>query len=241
MEQPEFQVPPEGYLMDEDGYDHQSCSDFDEFEDLVNDAGTERRLIAIFKKCNKDFDVIETPAGNLFVVNFDGVLHVVDDFYIQRAEEWLMDQVNGGKVENYITLSDFNKEFWESADGVLVYHGTYRDRVEDIQKEGLQPRYETRGLENRGMGDAVFTSPDHETASGYYEVVIEINVGAMKADGYMPEVSMEGPIEEKEAAEALAHLIGLEDWYVDIEAGYDTGTVAFYGVIPPKYLRFPSS
>ena len=61
----------------------------------------------------------------------------------------------------------------------------------------------------------------------------------MKQDGYMPMVGMEEPIEEQELEEALAHKIGLEDYYSEIESsdGLSPDTVIFYGVIPPKYLR----
>ena len=235
LDNQEFQIPSYGYTQDDET--QFDCEDFNEFEDLVVQCSTEAQLITLFKKCHSDYDKIETPSGIIYQLLIDGESFVVEDFSIQSAEEWVRDKSWSGRTSEYITMRDFNEEFWESADGVLVYHGTAEDRLQDILTNGLEPRDETRGIANRSMGAGVFTSPDAGQADYFYDRVIEINVGAMKADNLILPVSMEGPIEESEAEDALAHMVGLEDYHADVEQGLDPGTVVFYGVIPPNFLR----
>jgi hypothetical protein len=104
--------------------------------------------------------------------------------------------------------------------------------------EGLNPMCETRGIANRSTGCAVFASYSRDVAEYYSKgAVIGIDIGKMKAEGYMVEVSQEDPISEKEALELLAHKIGLDDFYYEVEHGMDTDTVILYGGIPAKYLK----
>ena len=95
----------------------------------------------------------------------------------------------------------------------------------------------TRGISNRSTGAAVFTS-DVPPIAGY-EVVLEIDIGQMKADGKQLSVSKEEPLEEEDAKEALAHKLGIENYYGESYSsdGLDHGTVIFYGSIPPQYIR----
>ena len=62
----------------------------------------------------------------------------------------------------------------------------------------------------------------------------------MKADGYMPEVSMEGPIEDALQKKKLGEMVGIPEYYPEQEynsEGLYTTTVIIYGNIPPKYLK----
>ena len=59
----------------------------------------------------------------------------------------------------------------------------------------------------------------------------------MKADGYMPRVSKETPVEDGELESALAWAIGIEDYEPEYESGLDPGTVVFYQEIPIKYVE----
>jgi len=143
-----------------------------------------------------------------------------------------------GNVYDYYPEQDFNEEFWRGVyPGYKVYHGTTEENLPDIQQHGLEPRDKTRGISNRSTGSGVFTSDNVETAQYSYDIVLEIDVGQMKQDGYMPVVGMEDPVEESELEGALAHAIGIEDYDAEHEQGLDPGTVIFRDVILPKYLR----
>jgi hypothetical protein len=71
----------------------------------------------------------------------------------------------------------------------------------------------------------------------YGDVIVEIDTEAMKKDGFTPEASRESPLVETNAEEALAHRLGLEDYYAYREQGLDPDTVALFDHIPAKYLR----
>ena len=132
---------------------------------------------------------------------------------------------------------NFSKEFWDGVtNGSMVYHGTDEDNWETIQAEGIGCRDDTRGMSNRSVGCAVFVSHNYETTDYYYDIIIQIDIGQMKADGYMPDASQEPEIEEAEALQSLASAVGVDDFHVDIESGMDPETVIFNGGIPAKYL-----
>ncbi len=154
----------------------------------------------------------------------------------EDAKEWIYGI--GDNAWQYIDQQDFNEEFWKNVgQGEKVYHGTQEDRIKDIMEIGLSTMDETRGINNRSTGSAIFTSPSAEIASYYYPIVIEINVGQMKVDGHMPQASKESPVDEAEILQTLANKIGLEGFYADYEQGLDPETIIFYGNIPVKYLR----
>ena len=203
----------------------------------IEEAENIEEKLRFIKMCAEDFNEISTPVGKILSFSLDGKIYILEDDVMSEAYEWISDQVIYGRVENYITLQDFNKEFWDDVSNDFhVYHGTNEDRVDDITREGLQARDETRGIANRSTGAGVFTSSEPDTPSNYYDIVLQIDVGQMKKDGYMPDVSMEEPIQEKIAIEALANMIGLDNYEAELEDGYDYGTVIFYGNIPSKYI-----
>jgi hypothetical protein len=95
----------------------------------------------------------------------------------------------------------------------------------------------TRGMSNRSVGCAVFTSHNYETTEYYYDIVLQIDLGAMKADRYMPDVEREPDVEEAESLSSIAHAIGLEDWEPEVEQGMDYETIIIHGNIPIKYIK----
>ena len=204
----------------------------------IEDSEDLEEKLRFIKMCAEDIDEIFTPSGKILSFKLDGKIYILEDNAISEAHEWLSDQVIYGRVEDYITSKDFNKEFWDEIDNdFFVYHGTSEERLNNILKNGLQPRDETRGIANRSTGAGVFTSSEPETPQNYYDIVLEINIGLMKRDEYMPNVSMEEPLQEAIAEEALASLIGIKDYYAEREQGLDEGTIIFYGGIPPKYIK----
>jgi len=214
-----------------------SCNIEDEIDYLSSPA----ELFGYLQHCKIPYEIVDFENESVLVVDI-GELSVITDyktgpFSIETAESFVNNISWHDTAWKYLGEKDFSKEFWDDVStGYTLYHGTNEDNIESIQENGIGARDKTRGISNRDTGSAVFTSPDSETASYYYEVVLEIDVAQMKADGYMPRVSLEGPIEEAEMLNAIAHKLGLEDYDAEIEQGLDPGTIIFYGSIPPKYL-----
>jgi hypothetical protein len=138
---------------------------------------------------------------------------------------------------------DFNKNFWIHPH--TLYHCTPDEHVPAIEQNGLRPSSKTRGISNRGVGAAVFTTMHYEEVDSlrmsYGDNVFMIDTKAMKQDGYMPEVSLEPEWEQAKKLEFIYHKLGKEDMeasrFVDSSDGVSEGTVIVHGAIPAKYLK----
>ena len=216
--------------------------DYATWTDEVEEASGIQQVSAILQKWGatdgRYADYLKQPVLTFLMNGTPYVISDLNEPEPKTAEEW----VHGFSwaphtIWEYLPERDFNKEFWEGVtNGSVLYHGTTEDNWEDIQREGLGCRDDTRGTSNRNVGCAVFTSHNMETTDYYYDIIIQIDVGQMKADGYMPRVSQEPEIEEAEALQSLASAVGVDDFHVDIESGMDPETVIFDGGIPKKYL-----
>ena len=179
---------------------------------------------------------ITLPNGETLYVTDDDVITGVEDGYpsIESKENWLAD----ADVDKYYPNVEqrWNDEFWESPSP--LYHATPKENVANILKHGLQARNQTRGLSNRAVGSAVFTtSESEETAQGSYgDTVFEIDMEAMAQLPDRPFVSQEPPILEAELREALARLMGFEDYYDEPSSDISPYTVIIYGEVPPQFL-----
>lgn len=148
------------------------------------------------------------------------------------ATEWLYNIMN---PEEYIEQKDPLESFW--SDGTYVYHGTEEDNLESILTNGLMADSRTRGLSNRGIGDAVFTTFDPEEAERYGDIVLQIDIGSMKNNGITFPVQMETDFEDAEVKSSLAHMLGLRYYEPEIEHGMSDQTVVIHGNIPPQFIR----
>lgn len=190
-------------------------------------------------------DAASTKKANpITVVTVEGQRYVVEvssERFGSMTEigTWLED-LSEYDLGQYVGFKDFNEEFWDGADGLVLYHATDPDNVEDILRDGLSPRSDSRAMSNRNIGSAVFMGTSPETISSYGDAVIAIDVGAMKANGYMPRASQEEPFEKAHMKEALAHKLGIEEYDATDEyyrnEGLSEDTVVFFGPIPPQYL-----
>jgi len=185
-----------------------------------------------------------SPADPLVTVTIRNRVYVVDfsSENVEEAHEWLSG-IWDHNLANFVPCPDHNVEFWDGireGPGTILYHATDSENLESIKRKGLQAASETRSMSNKGMTDAVFTSWNENAIGSYGDMVIAIDVGLMKQDGYMPRVSKEGPFEDEEMRSALAYKLGIEyDAYSQYASeGLSEETVAFYGNIPPKYLSF---
>jgi hypothetical protein len=160
----------------------------------------------------------------------------VNDFVNEAEEE---DALQFG-----INTPDVSDEFWgPGGDPPPLYHATPRKNVRSILRDGLGPRSETRGISNRWVGDAVFTSTElGELEDGSYgDAIFEIDTAAMRRDGVTPPLRLEPDVEEAHWREALAHKLGDEDFYWEVEHGMSENTIAVHGHIAPKYLALVQS
>lgn len=153
---------------------------------------------------------------------------------ISDRNDWLY-QID---VEDYYPdyAATFNTNFWKRPR--FLYHETDEKHLPSILKDGLLPSDQTRGMHNRSVGRAVFTTNDLDNCGGHYgAAILAIDAGAMKSDGYEPEVGQEPPVVENHLLSRLAWMIGYEDFEADIESGIHDTTVIVYGAVPAKYLK----
>jgi hypothetical protein len=174
-----------------------------------------------------DKRVVVLPESSLVVYDFDSgygsVEHVSDFVYSNYADD----------LKGYV---DFNEEFWDHPS--ILYHATTSANFELIKgSDGLKGMCESRGLGNRGVGCAVFTSMNHEDllSGSYGSVILTLDTRLMKSDGYIPRVSREPEIEEVDSIQSLVHRLGL---HYEIEYPNDLfiDTVIVHGSIPMKYI-----
>ena len=212
-------------------------------EAVEYDATSEWALFQILKNYGIQYEIVQL-ADNERILTFDHnhkrciIKLGTSNYEVEDALKFIQDVSWSGNIWNYYPDVDFNKEFWDGVrEGYKLYHGTTKENFELIMKNGLEVGYGTRGISNRSTGAAVFTSDSEDTTIYFYDKVIEIDVGGMKKDGYMPRVSKEEPIQEAEIIEALAWKLGIENYNSETEDGLYPGTIIFYNNIPVKYLR----
>lgn len=180
------------------------------------------------------YTAIDPSTGEMVVV-----YHEDDYVDITPADEWMWDSWTwDGGLEDFLGYDmneQFNEGFWESPS--TLYHATGPEAAEAILESELGRRNKTRGLGNRSVGGAVFTTTD---PGGWQEiygpVLFEIDTRAMKEGGLTPRVEREPEIVEAEMREAVARSIGLDDFYADRPGDVDPTTVIVYGDIPAEYL-----
>jgi hypothetical protein len=158
-----------------------------------------------------------------------------------KAIDFLNDAVTYDKVDDYIGVDvadNFSESFWNYPE--LLYHGTSRKNAKSIMNIGLKPSFETRGIRNSHIGDAVFTSSNKEFVEDYGDTVIEINTRKMKEDGFMPEVNLEPEVLEYEHTNILYGFFNIEYSGDYSDSAISPETIIIYETIPPKYLRIVS-
>jgi hypothetical protein len=202
----------------------------DDVLEWATDTGLD--IIPILDEYSVEYEEVEFPKAKVLVFETAKGTYVHENGYITEAHEW----VNDAEPLDYYEPEP-DDHFWQgNLQGYVVYHATSSENAESIMREGLAETDDTRGIANRSTGSAVFTSESPDDISAYGDVVIAIDVGAMQADGYMPYVAKEEPIEEQQWKESLAHQLGLEDYYWEVDSDISPTTLIFYGAIPAKYL-----
>ena len=221
------------------------------------DNGDMQRLKQTMDEHDISYDTIEAPSGKKILTievgtnkNYGGQevpdLWVVEQYKEgftkwDSAEEWIDDAAEN--PEEYYPEQNKSTEFWDGVGpGSVLYHATPDENADTILQTGLEAREDTQGLDNKDMGPAVFTiSPEHTdsphaTLESHGDTIISIDLASMKADGYMPEIAGETPVEEAETKNALANLIGYDFYEAEHAQDYMPDTIAIYGDVPAKYL-----
>ena len=168
-----------------------------------------------------------------------------DGFTKEDVNDWFDHVISYGHAQDYFEV-DFeektNQDFWHFPSP--LYHATTGENLPLVLKTGLKPKNITRGLTNRGVGAAVFTSTNPEAIDSYTGNdggIVVIDTSAMKKDGYMPVVGQEPEITEKELESSLAHAVGITYNEEYSDSGMDTETFIVYGGIPAKYIKLYDS
>jgi len=178
------------------------------------------------------------PGGALYRTD-DAVIDVSNDGSVTFYDD-PQEFVNSCRVEEFYpdAEDEFNKEFWSSPPE--LYHATDEDNLPAIMKEGLNTASKTRGMSNRGVGSALFTSENIEylLEGSYGDAILNLDMEALKtAGGELPFVGREPDVQEGELRGALAHALDLQDYSYDYEQGMDPQTIIVYGGIPPQFLH----
>jgi len=161
---------------------------------------------------------------------------------VQEKQDWLWSTSGQRLVKEMMDLMDdkFNQQFWERPE--YLYHGTPSENVDNIKQKGLSAEHKSRGLANRHINRAVFTSTEHDGVVLHYgDSVIEINTIQMKNDGFMPHVTKEPNHEESDVINFIARKIGMDDerdHSMSNSEGTTDDTRIVHDGIPPKYLSF---
>ncbi len=188
------------------------------------------------------FRILERVAKRIEFENFNPVYKVGDDIVVWNGEDiytrvesfydWIYDIDVYDFFPNY--EQKWNDNFWRHPP--LLFHETENENLQSIMKDGLLPMDKTRGLSNRSVGSAIFTTMDLMASDGHYgDVIIQINTKMLSNDPNRPFVSQEPPIVESELRSAIAHKIGI-DFESDVSLDMRDDTVILYGSVSPQYL-----
>ena len=199
--------------------------------------GKEDLLIDDLSLSGIEFNVIDFKNKRIITIENGNFILDANSWKIVESLEWLSD-LTEYEMEEMLDFKEY--DFWDDEvyDGLFCYHATNNENLSDIMKNGLEPRNLTRGITNKNTPSGVFTSLNEDDIDSYGDVIISINVGDMKKDGYTPNVDREEGVSEKDMKQAISHKLGIE--YYDDDNSWDgisSETVIFFNHIPSKYLK----
>jgi hypothetical protein len=214
-------------------------SDLDEFE--YNHYATPEFIRAVFAYYDVEpvewgeYDMKGVYVSDDLVVEWDGEDNT---FSISDVEEFVYNADVDIQLEEY--EENLHDEFWNYPGP--VYHATPSENVASIEADGIGAASETRGMSNRHVGDAVFTTAEWEEAllGTYGDAIFEIDTVAMRKDGYRPRIEEEPEVSENNVRGSLAYALGVQDWAAEHESvsgGMSPNTLVFHGSIPAKYVK----
>ena len=221
-----------------------SIDDIDSIDEYLSDYPNDafKLIQIILKKSGVDSTTKELVDGDVLILYNNIILNFSNGRFLSAYSkksfyDRIVDDPDSYLPKGFPDLEEkFNDEFWDGP--VELYHATTEDNVADIQSDGLVPMSSTRGISNRSVGSAVFTSINPDVIDSYGDNVFRIDTTAMKRDGYTPYVSQEPVFPESEKINALLHIYDIEETHeISSYDGMDPDTVIVYGKIPSKYLE----
>jgi uncharacterized DUF497 family protein len=221
---------PPGYEQPEVESDDRTLEE--KLDAAEGDAPALRKLLAEAEA----WEALKYPGGTLYRTG-DAVIDVSGEASVSYHDD-PAEFVSSCNVDEFYPNyeDDFNRQFWESP--YELYHATDESNLESIMTKGLNTANKTRGLSNRGVWSAVFTTESLESAAtgDYGDAILAIDMGAIPAKD-RPYIAREPDVFEAEMREALASALDIEGYYYEREGGMDADTVIVYGSIPPEFLR----
>lgn len=212
--------------------------DVDEYE--LEDLQGKEAILQYLEAHGKHPEVLNL-GGDEYIIWED---NIVDAEYpdVKEKNDWIYSMEGQRLITRLKDAAEdqFNARFWERPEA--LFHATKRENVDMIRKEGLKAMHISRGLSNRHIRAAVFTStePDWITHT-YGPVVVTIRTDLMKKDGFTPYVTKEPNHTEADVTNFIARKIGAwDDDRVDgnpRSEGTTDDTVIIFASIPPKYLE----
>jgi hypothetical protein len=124
-------------------------------------------------------------------------------------------------------------------DGV-VYHSTPEENLESIENHGLRPESRTRGISNRNVGSAIFTSYEPDEMGSYGDGLVAIDLEIARRMNPKLETGLEPPIEEYIRRSAIANRLGIEDTGMFLPSqsdGIREDTLIIYGDVPKEAIE----
>lgn len=187
---------------------------------------------------NSDGDTVaRTPGGDYIALHSEGGKVSVSKTY--RYFDEVADDVDLTEM-----AKEIHRDWQRQAAKEVAYHGTSAENLESIRRDGLETRRVTRGLSNRGVGNAIYMHPEPYFVGSYADAglgsTIEIDIPRLIEDGLLKvgQLGREVGFSEGEAVEALAS--DFEDYEytsgVGEIDGADPQTIVIFEDIPPKYL-----
>jgi len=187
---------------------------------------------------NLDGDTVaRTPDGDYIALHSeDGKVSVAKtyDYFDEVADD----------VDLTEMAEEIHRDWQRQAAQGVAYHGTSAKNLESIRRDGLETRRITRGLSNKGVGNAIYMHPDSYFVDSYADAglgsTIEIDIPRLIKDGLLKvgQLGREVGFSEGEAVEALAS--DFEDYEytsgVGEIDGADRDTIVIFEDIPPEYL-----
>lgn len=210
------------------------CDSADDVEDTLKHYAAEEIDVSRYLGKNEKVWLIHDEREPL-VVEWNG-----EDAYptAKGASEWV-DEANVEAGADELN-EDLSRDFWEGSDQPPLYHATDSENVDAILSEGLGAQHKSRGMTNRHIQEAVFTTTLEQAEKGSYgDAIIEIDTAAMKRDGLTPRLEFEPGHVEYQARSGLAAQLNLDDYSPDETdpGSADPDTVIVHASIPAQYLR----
>jgi hypothetical protein len=162
----------------------------------------------------------------------------------QEDEDFdLVDYIwNINDLELYDLIPEIYSDYFgnpEKYDGI-VYHSTNEDNLESIKQYGLRPESRSRGITNKGVGAAIFSSYEPDELGTYGDILIEIDLKKARELNPKLQTGLEPPVEEFLRRSAIANKLGIENSDIFMPSQSDgvyENTLIIYGNVPKDAIE----